>query len=107
MQSPYIFDSICSRSPQGAVRVGKKVTVSVRLLRTKLHSATLSVFFEADGRKEVLPMEWENLEDGYDCYVGVVDTKNAVGLIWCEVHAKDYDGNAICVAGGIQISVFE
>jgi len=107
MQSPYVFDAIRSRWPQGAVCVGKKVSISVSLLRTKLHSPTLTACFESSGRKQVIPMEWENLENGYDSYVGKVDTANAVGLVWCEVHAKDYDGNEICIADGIQITVFD
>lgn len=107
MQSPYVFDSICSRKPRGAVKEGEKVAIDARLLRTKFHCASLLVQYEAQGRTTSVPMQWVNLENGYDCYSGTIETKGAVGLIWCTLQAEDYDGNTVSLGETFQITVYQ
>lgn len=107
MQSPYVFDSICSRSPRGAVKEGAKVVVNARLLRTKFRCASLLVQYEAQSRTTNVPMQWVDLENGYDCYSGTVETDGAAGLVWCTLQATDYEGNTSSLSETFQITVYQ
>ncbi len=106
MQTDYLFDSIQSRSPSGAVRAGTKVTIRVSLLRTRLHTPSLWVCYEALNRETSLPFVWEEMDSGYDVYSCVVDTSDATGLIWCRLTACNFAGESVRVSETFQITVF-
>ena len=106
MQAPYLFDCIKSREPNGAVRDGTQVTISLSLLRTRLHSPVLRVCYESLCREVCLPFEWEGLDSGYDVYSCTVDTTDATGLIWCDLTACDFAGRCCGIGGTFQITVF-
>ncbi len=107
MQSSYVFDVIHSRTPRGAVPAGERVTISLKLMRTRLHSPFLKVCYEATACECTEPLRWEELEEGYDAYQFVVNTADAVGLIWCTLYAKDFDGNCVQIESTFQITVYD
>ncbi|MBQ3055293.1 MAG: glycoside hydrolase family 13 protein [Oscillospiraceae bacterium] len=106
MQASYLFDSIKSRDPHGAVCTGTQVVIRVSLLRTALHSPSIWLRYEAQSREMTLPLVWEKLDCGYDVYSCVVDTADATGLIWCRITALDFAGGCVNVGETFQITVY-
>ncbi len=96
MLEPSVFhprDPRC-KSPFGAAASGERVTFTLRPPRCEGYvAATLTARLEQAGDRQLeIALPWSGLEGSRDCFSGVLDTGDYVGLIWYSLRLRRLDG---------------